>query len=348
MRDPLDDQLDETFRALQAHNAAARESSSRRRIGDGRLGRRVLLVTLALITLGAGAVFGALVSGAIDLSSGGTKTPAAARKPAPATPAQRKPPITAKPASVTPATTTAPAATAPATTAATTTTAKKQTTTKKKKTTTASANHAAMPPLLHLQLRAARGDSWAMVRVGDRTGPVVYSGIVRKGTSATVAARGKLWARFGAVANLDLVLNGKAVRPSHTGTINTLHHGRRAEQRARGLGRRRGLAGARARIDAGGAEQHPGDEHPDDHGLAADDDGARDDHADDDAPEHPGDHRRAAAEAEAQAEDDDGLRAQGHHRQLVPTRKRRWRPRQRPPSVGCAGGRVGLRDRAGL
>jgi RodZ C-terminal domain len=221
MRDPLDDQLDETFRALQAHNAAARESSSRRRIGDGRLGRRVLLVTLALITLGAGAVFGALVSGAIDLSSGGTKTPAAARKPSPATPAQRKPPITAKPASVTPATTTAPAATPPATTAATTTTAKKQTTKKKKKATTASANHTAMPPLLHLQLRAARGDSWAMVRVGDSTGPVVYSGIVRKGTSATVDARGKLWARFGAVANLDLVLNGKAVRPSHTGTINT-------------------------------------------------------------------------------------------------------------------------------
>ena len=56
---------------------------------------------------------------------------------------------------------------------------------------------------------------------GQLTGDVVYAGIVSRGASVTVKG-GQLWIRFGAVGNLDLVLNGKPVRPTHTGTVDAV------------------------------------------------------------------------------------------------------------------------------
>ena len=82
---------------------------------------------------------------------------------------------------------------------------------------------AAPPPVRTVTLRitGARGDCWVEVRRRDRTGDVVYAGIVSRGASITVKGT-QLWIRFGAVGNLDLVLNGKPVRPTHTGTVDAV------------------------------------------------------------------------------------------------------------------------------
>ena len=72
-----------------------------------------------------------------------------------------------------------------------------------------------------LRITGARGDSWVEVRRRDRTGDMVYAGIVTKGASVTVKGK-QLWVRFGAVGNLDLVLNGKPVHPTHTGTVDAV------------------------------------------------------------------------------------------------------------------------------
>jgi phosphatidylinositol-3-phosphatase len=68
-------------------------------------------------------------------------------------------------------------------------------------------------------MSATRGDCWALVRAGSRSGAVLYSGVVRTGTSVTVHAR-RLWASFGASSNLDFRLNGKPVHLHHTGTVD--------------------------------------------------------------------------------------------------------------------------------
>ena len=82
---------------------------------------------------------------------------------------------------------------------------------------------AAPPPVRTVTLRitGARGDCWVEVRRRDRTGDVVYRGIVTQGASVTVKGT-QLWIRFGAIGNVDLVLNGKRVRPTHTGTIDAV------------------------------------------------------------------------------------------------------------------------------
>ena len=72
-----------------------------------------------------------------------------------------------------------------------------------------------------LRITASRGDCWMEVRRRDRTGDVVYRGIVSRGASVTVKGT-RLWARFGAVGNVDLVLNGKPARTAHTGTVNAV------------------------------------------------------------------------------------------------------------------------------
>ena len=82
---------------------------------------------------------------------------------------------------------------------------------------------AAPPPVRTVTLRitGARGDCWVEVRRRDRTGDVVYAGIVTRGASVTVKGT-QLWIRFGAVGNLDLVLNGKPAHPTHTGTVDAV------------------------------------------------------------------------------------------------------------------------------
>jgi RodZ C-terminal domain len=74
---------------------------------------------------------------------------------------------------------------------------------------------------VRFRITAARGDSWVLIRRSGPTGAIVYSGILSQGRSVTVKGT-RFWVRFGAVGNLDLVLNGKAVRPAHTGTIDAV------------------------------------------------------------------------------------------------------------------------------
>ena len=131
----------------------------------------------------------------------------------------------------------------PATTAASTTTAEIATTTAStpeetttaapQSTTLASAN--AEPDGTHLALtipdeaagptsltiQATRGDSWVEVRLGSSTGRLLQVGTMNKGSSSTVQGP-RLWVRFGNVGNLDLLVNGKPVHPSHLGTITVI------------------------------------------------------------------------------------------------------------------------------
>jgi hypothetical protein len=77
------------------------------------------------------------------------------------------------------------------------------------------------PSTVTLRVTASRGDCWVLARAGSRSGRVLYAAIVRRGT--TIALHGsRLWVRFGAVGNLDLVLNGQQVRLRHTGTVDAL------------------------------------------------------------------------------------------------------------------------------
>lgn len=76
----------------------------------------------------------------------------------------------------------------------------------------------ARPPRVVFVVHATRGDSWLELRTGSATGHVVYSGILRQGSTTT--ARGRVvWVRFGSAANLDLELNGKPIH-GVTGTLD--------------------------------------------------------------------------------------------------------------------------------
>lgn len=62
-----------------------------------------------------------------------------------------------------------------------------------------------------LLLAAARGDCWLSVRVGSRSGQVLYEGLLRQGASLRFR-RQPLWIRIGAPWNLDVRLNGQPMR----------------------------------------------------------------------------------------------------------------------------------------
>jgi len=70
-----------------------------------------------------------------------------------------------------------------------------------------------------LRISAVRGDSWVLIRSGGAGGPLVYVGVIRIGKSVSVTGW-RLWARFGALGNLDLRVNGRSVRPNHSGTVD--------------------------------------------------------------------------------------------------------------------------------
>ena len=76
-------------------------------------------------------------------------------------------------------------------------------------------------PLPHLTLLAARGDCWLSAHAGDRTGPVLWEGILYQGRSLRLSRR-SVWIRIGAPWNLDARLNGKPVRTLPTSTGNVL------------------------------------------------------------------------------------------------------------------------------
>jgi Domain of unknown function (DUF4115) len=73
----------------------------------------------------------------------------------------------------------------------------------------------------HVVIAAAPGSrgSWIEVRLGSATGRRVFSGVVKDGDSRRYTAR-RLWVRFGAAGNVDVVVNGKPVR--FTGTLETV------------------------------------------------------------------------------------------------------------------------------
>ena len=205
---------DEVLGALAALNARARERAGRRRF-RARLAGIAGGTALALALLGLNvAYWGGYLPGRFKPSipsTTGPVTPAPGHtsgRVVPAGPAER-PATTAQP----PAATTArpPAATTSQPPAVTTAPAPTPT------------KPAAPPPVRTVTLRitGARGDCWVEVRRRDRTGDVVYAGIVSRGASVTVKGT-QLWIRFGAVGNLDLVLNGKPVRPTHTGTVDAV------------------------------------------------------------------------------------------------------------------------------
>lgn len=77
------------------------------------------------------------------------------------------------------------------------------------------------PAAIHVTLTAARDDSWVEVRRESSTGRVLFDGIVQKGKSIRVAGH-RFWARFGALGNFDLTVNGRPVHPAFNGTVDTL------------------------------------------------------------------------------------------------------------------------------
>jgi len=62
---------------------------------------------------------------------------------------------------------------------------------------------------VRLVLTATR-TSWLEVRTSSATGPVVFAGNLEAGRTIR-ATGGRLWARFGAAANLTITANGKRV-----------------------------------------------------------------------------------------------------------------------------------------
>lgn len=65
----------------------------------------------------------------------------------------------------------------------------------------------ALPP--RLELIAARGDSWVLVRRGSSQGPELFQGILVQGQRRRFV--GRLWIRMGAPWNVEARLDGKAV-----------------------------------------------------------------------------------------------------------------------------------------
>ena len=212
LEDHADEPLDDAFRQLLDHNERVRAERAR----TVRRGPRRLVVPAGIVLLVAGAGTAAWATGALDdrVSTAETNTGAYLGRP----------PVTI-PRIALATTGTAPEAT---TTVAPTSTAEPA-----QSTTLASANAEPGGKQLaltipdqaagatSLEIRAARGDSWVEVRLGSATGRVLQAGTMNKGSSSTVEGS-RLWVQFGNVGNLDLLVNGKLVHPSHLGTITVI------------------------------------------------------------------------------------------------------------------------------
>lgn len=79
------------------------------------------------------------------------------------------------------------------------------------KTTAGLRTRAARAKEISLTIHASRGRSWIVVRSRSARGPVRYVGILEQGR--TLVERGPaLWTRIGAVANVDVRLDGRLVQ----------------------------------------------------------------------------------------------------------------------------------------
>jgi hypothetical protein len=72
-----------------------------------------------------------------------------------------------------------------------------------------------------LRLTAVRGPSWIEARRGGPTGAALYAGTLSQGSLLRLRGR-RVWVRFGALGNLDILLDGKPVRLLHTGTVEAV------------------------------------------------------------------------------------------------------------------------------
>ena len=176
------DQRDSAIEALFAHNARVREQRPEPRSW-------LVLAPISFLLLVGGAAV-ALAAGAFSWTDDPPTTTHAARARTPAPPPAIGTAASSDTATVTAATTTA-----------------------------SVSRHAA--GRLRLSLHAVRGDSWVLVRAQDSAGRVLYTGIIRRGSTVNVSGT-RLWVRFGSVGNLDLTLNGKPVRPAHSGTVDAV------------------------------------------------------------------------------------------------------------------------------
>jgi hypothetical protein len=72
---------------------------------------------------------------------------------------------------------------------------------------------AARPPpaLARVEVDAARGSCWLIVRLGSDTGRTLYQRTLQAGQRVHFIAR-RLWIRYGAPWNVDAIVNGKRVR----------------------------------------------------------------------------------------------------------------------------------------
>ncbi len=212
LEDPRQEPLDDAFRQLLDHNERVRaERAGALRRGPGRFA-----VPAGIVLLVAGAATAAWATGALDdqVSTAQTNTGAYLDRPPVTIPHLRL-----RTTGTTQETTT---------TAAPTTTAVAP-----QSTTLASANAEPGGKQLaltipdqaagatSLEIRAMRGDSWVEVRLGSATGRVLQAGTMNKGSSSSVEGS-RLWVQFGNVGNLDLLVNGKPVHPSHLGTITVI------------------------------------------------------------------------------------------------------------------------------
>lgn len=80
---------------------------------------------------------------------------------------------------------------------------------------------AAAPAPITVRLTAARNDSWVEIRANSATGRVLYDGVVSQGDSVHVRGR-RFWARFGAIGNFDLTIDGRPVHPTLSGTVDAI------------------------------------------------------------------------------------------------------------------------------
>jgi hypothetical protein len=73
----------------------------------------------------------------------------------------------------------------------------------------------------HLVVRASRGPSWVVVRVGSATGKVLYAAILQQGQRMTASAA-RIFLRLGAASQVDVTVNGRSIGRSLAGTVNVV------------------------------------------------------------------------------------------------------------------------------
>jgi hypothetical protein len=77
------------------------------------------------------------------------------------------------------------------------------------------------PESMELLVVAARGSCWIEARRQSATGQQLYAGTLARGKHLRLEGK-RIWVRFGALANVDLRIDGKPVRLVHTGTVDAL------------------------------------------------------------------------------------------------------------------------------